>query len=210
MIIIVCGLPATGKTMTANHIVEQIPSEILNTDKIRREIFERGTLEQVLESKTPLQFNLQEVFNTEEKIPERYQELIEEQRQIVYNIMLEQVRILVFEGKSVVLDGTFYNRSLRERVYKIARFARTKTYVVECTCPESMVEKRLKSRRTEPDMLSHVDTMRIYYSVKESYESPFEDGVTLMVFDTCLDKIKVYYFNGETEETDELIDALKN
>lgn len=210
MIVIVCGLPATGKTLTANRIVEKIPSEILNTDKIRREIFEQGTLEQVLKSSTPLQFNLQEVFNTEKKIPKRYQDLIEEQRQLVYDIMLEQVKILVLEGKNIVLDGTFYSRALRDRVYKIAKYARTKTYVVECTCPEAIVEERLKNRRSEPDTLSYVDKMRIYYYVKKNYESPIEDGVTLMIIDTCLDKIAVHYFNGENEETEELIAALKN
>jgi len=209
MIVIVCGLPATGKTMTANRIVEKISSEILNTDKIRREIFEQGTLEQVVKSSTPLQFNLQEAFNTEEKIPKRYKELIEEQRQLVYDIMLEQVKILVLEGKNVVLDGTFYSRTLRDRVYKIAKYARTKTYVVECTCPESIVEERLKNRRTEPDVLSYVNKMRIYHAVKENYESPIKDRVTLMVLDTYLDKITVHYFNGENEETEELITALK-
>jgi predicted kinase len=210
MIVIVCGLPATGKTVTANRIAKQISSEILNTDKIRKEIFEQGTLEQVLNSSTPLQFNLQDVFKTEEEIPEKYQGLIEEQRQLVYDIILEQVKILVLEGTNVVLDGTFYSRFLRERVYKIAKYARTKTYVVECTCPESIVEQRLKDRRSEPDTLSCVDKMRIYYTVKENYESPIEDGVTLMIFDTCLDKISVHYFNGDNEETEELITALKD
>jgi len=210
MIIIVCGLPATGKTVTANRIAEQLSSEILSTDKIRKEIFEQGTLKQVLNSSTPMQFNLQEVFNTEEEIPKKYQELIEEQRQLVYDIMLEQVKILVLEGRNVVLDGTFYSRLLRERVYKIAKFARTKTYVVECTCPESIVEERLKNRRSEPDNLSYADKMRIYYKVKENYKNPMEDDVTLMIFDTYLDKITVYYFNGENEETEKLIAAIKN
>ena len=210
MIVIVCGLPATGKTVTANRIAEQTSSEILSTDKIRKEMFEQGTLKQVLDSSTPLQFNLQEVFNTEEKIPKKYQELIEEQRQLVYDIMLEQVKIIVLEGRNVVLDGTFYSRPLRERVYKIARFARTKTYVVECTCPESVVEERLKNRKSQPDALSFADKMRIYYTVKNSYENPFKDGVTLMIFDTCLDKISVHYFNGENEETEKLIAAIKD
>jgi len=210
MIIIVCGLPATGKTLTANRIVKKIPSENLNTDKIRREIFKQGTLEQVLKSSTPLQFNLQEIFDTEESIPKKYQELIEEQRQLVYDIMLEQVKILALEGKNIVLDGTFYSRALRDGVYKIAKYARTKTYVVECDCPEAIVKERLENRRSEPDSLSYVDKMRIYYYVKENYESPIEDGVTLMILDTYLDKITVHYFNGENEETEELIAALKN
>jgi hypothetical protein len=210
MIVIVCGLPATGKTVTANRIAEHTSSELLSTDKIRKEMFEQGTLKQVLNSNAPLQFNLQEVFDKEEEIPQKYQELIEEQRQLVYDIMLEQVKILVLEGRNVVLDGTFYSRLLRERVYKVARFARAKTYVVECTCPESIVEERLKNRKSEPDALSYADKMRIYYTVKESYESPFKDSVTLMIFDTCLDKISVHYFNGENEETEKLIAAIKN
>ncbi len=210
MIVIVCGLPATGKTVTANRISEQTSSELLSTDKIRKEMFEQGTLNQVLNSSTPLQFNLQEVFNTEEEIPEKYQELIEEQRQLVYDIMLEQVKILVLEGRNVVLDGTFYGRFLRERVYKISRFAKTKTYVVECTCPESIVEERLKDRKSEPDAISYANKMRIYYTVKANYENPFKDGITLMIFDTYQDKITVHYFNGENEETEELIAAIKD
>jgi len=169
---------------------------------------EEATLEQVLRSETLLRFNLQKIFDAQEEIPEEFQRLIDEQRHLVYDVMLDQARKLALEGRDVVLDGTFYKRSLRDRVYEIAKEVGARMYVIECRCPEEAVVKRLKKRRSQLDA-SYVDNMRIYYLVKENYEDPRGDGVPLVLFDTHSRELTIYATERVDEEVKRLMHILR-
>ena len=41
MIIVICGLPGTGKTFLANNLSSYVNATVLSTDKIRKELFEK-------------------------------------------------------------------------------------------------------------------------------------------------------------------------
>ena len=41
MIIVICGLPGTGKTFLANKLSSYVNATVLSTDKIRKELFEK-------------------------------------------------------------------------------------------------------------------------------------------------------------------------
>ena len=43
MIIVICGLPGTGKTFLANKLSSYVNATVLSTDKIRKELFEKPT-----------------------------------------------------------------------------------------------------------------------------------------------------------------------
>ncbi|MGI0051813.1 MAG: AAA family ATPase [Nitrososphaeraceae archaeon] len=43
MIIVICGLPGTGKTFLANKLSSYVNATVLSTDKLRKELFEKPT-----------------------------------------------------------------------------------------------------------------------------------------------------------------------
>ena len=191
MLIIVCGLPGTGKSTLAKHLSSDLGGEVLRTDIIRRELFKSATLEEVLKSNDPMRYDLERIFDRQKSIPEEYQQKIWKQKEMVYDELLRRVEMLLEEGRSVILDGTFYKREVREKFYSIARKVGVPVYLVECRCPEKTVEDRLKEREKMPDEASNVDKMEIYHKVKEAYENPISDLVPAIIYDTSLEKLEI-------------------
>jgi len=199
MLIIVCGLPGTGKSTLARHLSSDMRGEILRTDLIRRELFKDASLEEVLKSNDPMRYDLERIFDRQESIPEEYQQKIWKQKEMVYDELLRRVETLLKKGKNVILDGTFYKRKLREKIYSIARKAGVPVYLVECQCPERIVEDRLKERKRTPDEASNVNRMEVYHKVREVYESPISDLVPTIMYDTFLEKTEVRNVKPEDE-----------
>jgi|YelNatPaOPRAMG01_1025707.scaffolds.fasta_scaffold02258_13 predicted kinase len=192
MLIVMCGLPATGKTTVAEALAKVIKAVILRTDLIRREIFKEGKLEEVLSSKEPLIYDLQRVFDPLPKIPEEYQKLIWKQNEIVYEELLRRTENLLRQGENVILDGTFSKKALRNKVYGIAKAYHKNVYLVYCTCDEEIIEKRLSYREREKERLSNVTKMDVYYKVKENFEEPFKDDVPIVHYDSGKDEVEIW------------------
>jgi hypothetical protein len=197
MLIIVCGLPGTGKTTLAKHLSSEFKGRILRTDQIRRDLFKTADLDEVLESDDPMQYDLERVFDKQKTIPEKYQQMIWRQKEAVYAELLRRVGELLEEGHNVILDGTFYKRRLRDEVYAVARKAGVETYTIECRCPEEIVKERLEKRGEIPDELSNVDKMEIYKTVKNVYESPVSDPVPVILYDTFSGEVETRNFDFE-------------
>ena len=200
MLIIVCGLPGTGKSTVARHLSYDLGGEVLRTDLIRRELFKDANLEEVLKSNDPMRYDLERIFDRQESIPEEYQQKIWRQKEMVYEELLRRVEALLEKGANVILDGTFYKRKLREKIYSIARKLGVSVYLVECRCPEEAVKDRLKERRKTPDEASNVDRMEVYRKVKEVYESPISDPVPAVIYDTFSEKLEVRNVKPEDKE----------
>jgi len=190
MLIIVCGLPGTGKSTLAKHLSSDLKGKVLRTDLIRRELFKNASLEEVLKSENPMRYDLERIFDKQESIPKEYQEMIWKQKEMVYDELLRRVEALLEKGNHVILDGTFYKRKLREKIYSIAEKANVPAYLIECQCPEKAVADRLIKRQKIPQELSNVNKMQIYRTVKKAYESPTSDTVPMIFFDTFLEKIE--------------------
>lgn len=211
MLIVMCGLPATGKTTIAKKIAKDIGMEILHTDMIRRELFKKCSYQELLVLDNIMSYDIEYAVknqNLSEKETEKYQELISKQKEMVYDALFDKAFSLLSEGRSVLLDGTFYKRNLRERAYSIAHDTNHNIYVVECVCTETEIEKRLQRRKYRKDELSNAEEMRIYYMLKDQYENPYEDGVPLITVDT-----NNFYINEKnTEKTSkmELISIIKS
>ena len=206
MLVIVCGLPSTGKSTVAKQIAEDTKGKILRTDVIRKELFKKATLEDVENAENPMLYNLEGVFDAQETIPDRYQEMIWQQKKMVYDELFHRIAAMLKEGETVILDGTFYERSLRERIYTIAKENNTRIYLVECVCSENFVRERLEKRRSIADDASYVDKFQVYLKVKKAYESPTSDStgeaVPIIRYDTGLQKIEIH--NSEHENKKEL------
>lgn len=208
MLVTLCGLPVTGKTTAARQLAEDTNGKILRTDVIRRKLFEESTLEEVMNSDDPMRYDLERIFDDQETIPEKYQEMIWKQKKMVYDELFRRIEVRLTERQTVILDGTFYKRSLRERVYSIARKTDARVYLVECNCSEDYIKERLSRRKEIPDEASNVDKLKIYYTVKESYERPTDTGdpVPTIIYDTGLQEIETH----NTEQGDEELGVVIN
>ena len=211
MILVVMGLPATGKTTIASHVARRFRAEILTTDWIRKDIFEHTTLEEILKTDNPLRYDLQEIFDRqpEYKVSEKFQQLIDKQTIMVYDELFKRVRELVQKGNPVVLDGTFFRRALRERAYKIAKETETPIYVINCECPEEVIAARLARRKTRPDAASYVDKLKIYHIVKQRFETPTEDGIPLINVNTYTLEITTQNIDHQDPQANQLLKFLK-
>ncbi|MEM0219720.1 MAG: AAA family ATPase [Thermoproteota archaeon] len=209
MLVVMCGLPATGKTTVAEALAKEIKALVLRTDLIRREIFKKGKLEEVLNSREPLTYDLQRIFNFLPKIPEEYQKLIWKQNEIVYEELLSRTKILLGQGKNIILDGTFSKKALRSKVYEIAKACHENVYLIYCTCNEEIIEKRLMSRKKDKERVSNVTKLDIYYKVKANFEDPSKDNVLTVHYDSGRNKIEVWNKDlGDEKEIKLIIDTI--
>jgi len=183
MLIIMCGLPGTGKTTAAEHLAPITRARLLSTDGVRREMFRYSSLQEVLASSDPLQFDLQRIFDVQPSIPEKYQQLIWKQNEMVYEEMLKRTSALLSQG-SVILDGTFSKKRIRERAYAIASNARQKSYLIFCVCSEEEIRQRLERVRDLTTTLSDVAKMEIYYKFKPTFEEPLGDNAPVIIYDS--------------------------
>jgi len=209
MLIIVCGLPGTGKSTLARHLASDLGGSMLRTDLIRRELFKNASLEEVLRSEDPMRYDLERIFDRQGEIPEEYQQMIWKQKEMVYDELLRRVERLLEKGNNVVLDGTFYKRKLRERLYSAEKKKKTPAYLIECRCPEKAVEDRLAKRQRILDEVSNVKKMQIYYKVKKAYESPLSDPVPIIIFDTFLEKIEVRNVKSKDDNLSRILRSIE-
>lgn len=189
MLVLVCGLPGSGKSISAKKIAIFFRGTHLNTDLVRKKIFLRGSSEQ--SAANPEKYDLEYAFDKLVKIPPEIQELIWKQKELVYEKLFEETEKELKE-KNIVLDATFYQRRNRERAFMIARKVGADVYVIECQASIETTKARL-AKRKYGKRISNVADMEIYERVKGKYEDPKKDGVPLLVYDTTKDTFK--YFN---------------
>ena len=122
MLILVCGLPGTGKSLVAKEISRNLPDTVvLRTDVLRK-----------TRTKTP-----------------RY---TKKEKDLVYKDMFVLAEQVLSKNRNCVLDATFYKRELREAAKELASRNRTGFIIIETVCPEDIVRKRLKERTQKKDV----------------------------------------------------------
>lgn len=137
MVIIVFGLPGSGKTYFARQLATNLKAKYINSDTVRNSF--RG--------------------------PGEYSR---EEKNIVYDIMLNKMMIAMHEGEDVVIDATFYKNDLRRRFSSYIRETGS-PYFIEIVADELLIRKRLAKRTSDPASSSHV-----YEAVKAEWEpAPF-------------------------------------
>ena len=137
MLVLVCGLPGTGKSTLAHKLAKRTNATLLRTDSVRKELFDES----------------------------RY---TEDEKEIVYRTIFLMTRYLL-PWQNVVIDGTFYKREIRHRVYELARQRGNEMRVVECTCPEHVIKRRMERRGTRVRVLSDAD-YEVYLKIKHLFE----------------------------------------
>jgi hypothetical protein len=216
VLVLTCGLVGTGKTTVAKFFKKNLGMELLSTDIIRKEMFEPiddKEIEQLRnDPETLKKKDLMEYFDKQpEEIPHEIQQLIDEQRIVCYDEILRRTRQCLHAGKSVVLDGTFFKRALRERVYSIAKETGASVCLIHCVCNENVIVKRMKDRKNDGNTKSDVVKMDLYYKIKASFEDPLGDGMPIIRHHS--DENTLEFFNKELvspEEVNLLVNSLNS
>jgi len=182
MIVMMAGLPGTGKSILARAVAQRLPGAVLDKDIIRAALFEPARVEY-----SP------------------------EQDDFCQEIMLQTAAYLLAKdaGLHVLLDGrTFSRRYQRENVIAFCGHTGTAWAVVECVCAERTALGRLAEAVAQNTHPAANRTPELYWQIRKSWE-PI-DPPKLVIdtdanLDSCVDSVWRYLTNrtgdAETEDT---------
>lgn len=150
MLIMVCGLPGTGKTTLAREIARRTGFVHVMSDVVRKE----------LAGKKP-----------EETGSGKFGEGIysESFTERTYSEIAGRAGSFLGQGRSCVVDATFSKKKYLDRVREAAAPAGALVFVVECAAPDEVIKARLDKRCLEAGNVSDAD-WRIYLWKKASFE----------------------------------------
>lgn len=134
MLLLLSGLPGSGKTTLAKAYAARYGVAHLNSDLLRQELGLMGH------------------YGPEDK-------------EKVYQTLLERTRQLLLNGKEVIVDSTFYKESIREPFRELASACKARLYWVEVRAQEDVIRERLQKPR--PD--SEAD-FGVYQKIRDAYE----------------------------------------
>jgi predicted kinase len=176
-LLIVCGLPGTWKTETAEEVSRIKGYPLLRTDLIRLEVLKN-----------------EDVFN--EKVASDMGK-----RTTVYDEMFARAARTLRKDNGVILDATFVTQSLRKRAAAIAAKHNLTFIIMQTDCPQEVAIARIL-KRTKEDYVSNALTEEAYLNNKKKFEEVNLDelkssypnlNIIHFVVDTRKDKPEDWY-----------------
>lgn len=162
MIIVLFGLPGTGKTTVREELRKYVDFYCFSTDELRRDVLSYSS----------------GAFSYEDTAPLTWDEIL-----MAYRIVCYAAKPLLELKKNVLFDASFSSKVMRQYVIDLAKKTERDIYFLEIICPEDMVKERLFMRLNEKTSESNAG-WEVYKKVKNSFE-PFEEDH--FVIDTSKD-----------------------
>lgn len=150
-LVLVTGPSGSGKSVLAGVLSSRLGSVILSTDMLRRELFDTA--------------GPREALDTGRYAPES--------RERVYDELERQAEAFLAQRRPVVIDGTYVERRQRAPVVELARRAKTRLLVVECTAPDAVIAARQHRREGEAWTTSE-GRYEVYLAQKQRQEPATE------------------------------------
>jgi adenylylsulfate kinase len=166
MIVLMAGLPGTGKSTLAHALASRLSGSVLSKDVIRHALFSDADVE----------------YSTE-------------QDDFVMQIMLEAAQwILRRHGqRAVFLDGrTFSRRYQIDRVIEAAQKLRQPWQIVECICSEDSARRRIESQANTGEHPATNRDCQLYVAVKARFEPITLPKIVIdtdMALDECVNRV---------------------
>jgi predicted kinase len=135
LLILVGGVPGSGKTSLAHALADLMHAAVMSSDRVRKEL-----------SGVPPNRHAAARFNEGIYGPESTQR--------TYAWLASRARELLDLGETVIVDATFSDAGLRTRFREVAARSRAAAVELQCVAPPSTVRARLLARETHPDALS--------------------------------------------------------
>jgi hypothetical protein len=145
------GLPGTGKSTLAVNWAQRLGAACIDSDEVRKELAAAGHA----------------------GVGAGWQKGIysPEWTQRTYGEVVRRAEDYLREGRSVVMDATFPQRSSRRLAAAAARRSGARYVTVECTCPAAVARGRLEKRGRAGRTLSDAD-WSIHRAMKKVYTPP--------------------------------------
>jgi predicted kinase len=169
MIVMMAGLPGTGKSTLARALAQRLPGVVLDKDAIRAALFEPGQVEYSLA-----------------------------QDDFCQQIMLQTAAYLLAKDAElhVLLDGrTFSRRYQRERVIEFCEQLGTACAVLECVCAEQTALGRLAEAVAQNTHPAANRTPELCRQIRKTWEPIDEPKIVLDTdasLDSCVDQALRY------------------
>ncbi|MGE3165708.1 MAG: AAA family ATPase [Planctomycetota bacterium] len=151
VLILMCGLPASGKSFAAHAVGRAFEAVVLRSDVIRKQGASREA--------------------AADGAAVSYSRTAKEQ---VYQRMFELARVAAAQGRAaVVLDASFGRRGDRDAASALAHDLGYRLVVVETTAARATIEARMRARASAVDEASDAD-LAVHDTLARSFEAPDE------------------------------------
>jgi uncharacterized protein len=171
-ILIVSGLTGSGKSTLARELSERIGVPTINSDVVRKEL--AGN-----KRRQPAPYN-QGIYSA--AMTEK-----------TYAKMTREAEKLILSGRGVILDGTFVNRSQRQKILALAHRYQIPLLAIHCAVSDDITQERLAQRASAGTDVSD-GRWEIYVQQKDAFEAlddiPATDRLELDT-DATLDTLAV-------------------
>ena len=169
MIVIIAGLPGTGKSTLARVLAQRLPGAVLDKDSIRASLF-----------------------------PPAYVEYSLSQDDFCGEIMLQAAAYLLAKHAElhVLLDGrTFSRRYQRDRVIEFSSQVGTSWAILECVCSEASALGRIADAVAANSHLAANRTPELYREIRKAWEPIDQPKLTIDTDETvelCVERALRY------------------
>jgi adenylylsulfate kinase len=177
MIVLIAGLPGTGKSTLAQALAQRLPCAVLDKDSIRASLFQPA-----------------------------YIEYSQEQDDFCQEVMLQTAAYLLSKHANlkVLLDGrTFSRRYQRDRVIEFCSQLGTTLATIECICSEATAVGRIAEAVAAKNHLAANRTPDLYREIRKAWE-PIDQPKLVIDTDenieSCVDRA-VRYLTAQTVNT---------
>ena len=176
MIVIMAGLPGTGKSTLARALAQRLPGAVLDKDAIRKALFQPAYVEYSLA-----------------------------QDDFCQEIMLETAAYLLAKDAELhaLLDGrTFSRQYQRERVIEFCAQVGTTWAALECVCAEQTALRRLAEAAAQNTHPAANRTPELYRQIREAWEPIDRPRLVIDTdakLDSCVDRALRYLIDRTGE-----------
>jgi predicted kinase len=142
MIVVMAGLPGTGKSTVAGALAEETGGVVLSKDALRTKLF-----------------------------PKEFLEYSAGQDDFVQDLMLRTAEYLLTRHPRLVvfLDGRTFSRTYQiQRVIDAAEKLGTPWRIIECMCPEEVARRRIEHGKKHP---AKNRTVELYFKIRDEFEA---------------------------------------
>lgn len=150
--ILMCGLPASGKSWAAKRLARPLRAAVLHSDERRKTLAASGSVAGT---------------GYEEG---RYSPVL---KRATYAALQEASGASLRSGRSVVVDATFSKQEYRAPFLELARELGVPWLLVQVSAPEALVRSRMEERARDVHEASEAD-LAVYLRARAAFEEPHE------------------------------------